>query len=91
MNNKQQQQVPGMACPQCGKFIPTTITELLTSGYLRCPYCLLKLNIDRHKSATALKALAKVEAAQKRVESTSKTLYNNVVEKNMDKNKRHGR
>ena len=80
-----------MACPQCGKFIPTTITELLTSGYLRCPYCLLKLNIDRHKSATALKALAKVEAAQKRVESTSKTLYNNVVEKNMDKNKRHGR
>lgn len=56
-----------MACPQCGKFIPTTITELLTSGYLRCPYCLLKLNIDRHKSATALKALAKVEAAQKRV------------------------
>ena len=91
MNNKQTQQVPGMACPQCGKFIPTTITELLTSGYLRCPYCLLKLDIDRHKSATALKALAKVEAAQKRVESTSKTLYNNVVEKNMDKNKRHGR
>ena len=95
MNNKQAQQVPGMACPQCGKFIPTTITELLTSGYLRCPYCLLKLNIDRHKSATALKALAKVEAAQKRVESTSKfnreTLYNNVVEKNMEKNKRHGR
>ncbi len=72
MNNKQAQQVPGMACPQCGKFIPTTITELLTSGHLRCPYCLLKLNIDRHKSATALKALAKVEAAQKRVESTSK-------------------
>lgn len=72
MNNKQQQQVPGMTCPQCGKFIPTTITELLTSGHLRCSYCLLKLNIDRYKSATALKALAKVEAAQKRVEGTSK-------------------
>ena len=72
MNNKQQQQVPGMTCPQCGKFIPTTITELLTSGHLRCSYCLLKLNIDRYKSATALKALANVEAAQKRVESTSK-------------------
>ncbi len=72
MNNQQPQQVPGMACPQCSKFIPTTITELLTSGHLRCPYCLLVLTIDRGKSATALKALAKVEAAQRKVESTSK-------------------
>ena len=23
-------QIPGISCPQCGKFIPTTITELLT-------------------------------------------------------------
>lgn len=74
MSNQQAQQVPGMACPQCSKFIPTTITELLTSGHLRCPYCLLVLTIDRGKSATALKALAKVEAAQRRVESTSKFL-----------------
>lgn len=72
MNNRHTQQMPGMTCPQCGEFIPTTITELLTSGHLRCPYCLLVLTIDRGKSATALKALAKVEAAQKRVEKTSK-------------------
>ena len=40
-------QVPGINCPCCGKFIPTTITELLTLGHLRCPYCLMKLKIDR--------------------------------------------
>ena len=38
---------PGISCPRCGKFIPTTITELLTQGHLRCPYCLMKLKIDR--------------------------------------------
>ena len=43
-------QVPGINCPCCGKFIPTTITELLTQGYLRCPYCLLVLNLHRKQS-----------------------------------------
>lgn len=64
--------IPGMECPQCGKFIPTTITELLTSGHLRCPYCLLKLDVDRYKSSTMLKALAKLEAAQRKVDDTNK-------------------
>ena len=40
-------QVPGISCPRCGKFIPTTITEILTQGRLRCPYCLLVLNINQ--------------------------------------------
>ena len=40
-------QIPGISCPRCGKFIPTTITELMTQGRLRCPYCLSILNIDR--------------------------------------------
>lgn len=40
-------QMPGISCPRCGKFIPTTITELMTQGRLRCPYCLSILNIDR--------------------------------------------
>ncbi len=35
--------IPGLKCPHCGKFIPTTITELLAQGHLRCPYCLSKL------------------------------------------------
>ncbi len=39
-------QIPGLACPYCGKFIPTTITELLTQGHLRCPYCLSILKKD---------------------------------------------
>ena len=39
--------IPGINCPNCGKFIPTTITELLTQGHLRCPYCLSKLKIER--------------------------------------------
>lgn len=47
--------IPGIACPHCGKFIPTTITELLTQGHLRCPYCLLKLKINR----TSLETLKK--------------------------------
>lgn len=72
LNHSLKQQVPGMPCPNCGEFMPTTITELLTSGHLRCSKCLLVLYIDRYKSATALKVLAKVDAAQKRVESTSK-------------------
>ena len=40
-------QVPGINCPCCGKFIPITITELLTQRHFRCPYCLLKLNINQ--------------------------------------------
>ena len=35
----------GINCPCCGKFIPITITDLLTQSRLRCPYCLLVLNI----------------------------------------------
>lgn len=40
-------QIPGISCPCCGKFIPITITELMTQGRLRCPYCLLVLNINQ--------------------------------------------
>ena len=39
---------PGMSCPQCGKFIPITITDLLTQGHLRCPYCLFTLKLHRN-------------------------------------------
>ena len=41
---------PGLKCPHCGKFIPKTITELLTQGHLRCPYCLSVLNLDPEKA-----------------------------------------
>ena len=52
---------PGISCPQCGKFIPTTITELLTQGHLRCPYCLLKLNLNLHKNPEPHKTGNKLE------------------------------
>lgn len=40
-------QIPGISCPRCGKFIPTTITDLLVQPRIRCPYCLLVLNINQ--------------------------------------------
>lgn len=46
---------PGISCPVCGKFIPTSIFDLLNSDRIRCPYCLLKLKINR----TSLETLKK--------------------------------
>ena len=37
---------PGWTCPNCGKYIPKTITDLVRPR-LRCPYCLSIINIDR--------------------------------------------
>ena len=37
---------PGWTCPNCGKYIPKTITDLVQPR-LRCPYCLSIINIDR--------------------------------------------
>ena len=37
---------PGWTCPNCGKYIPKTITDLVRTR-LRCPYCLSIINIDR--------------------------------------------
>lgn len=71
-NKKQEERTPGLVCPRCGKFIATTVAELLTSTYLRCPHCLLQLNIDRQQSSRALSALAKVENARQQVEKNSK-------------------
>ena len=71
-NNQQEQRVPGFACPQCGRFIATSITELLSATYLQCPFCHLQLHIDRRQSSKALNALAKVEAALLNVEKKSK-------------------
>ena len=68
---KQRQKVPGIRCPHCGNFIPASIQQILFSGSLFCPTCGLRLNIDKTKSDKALKLLAKVDEAQKRVEETS--------------------
>ena len=63
---QQQQRVPGIRCPQCGNFIPTSIQQILFSQVLFCPTCGLKLNIDKRKSEKALKILEKVDEAMRR-------------------------
>lgn len=68
---QQLQRMPGIRCPHCGNFIPTSIQQILFSNCLFCPSCGLKLNIDKRKSDKALKILAKVDEAQRRVEDTS--------------------
>ena len=42
-----QERVPGMPCPQCGKFIPLSILTLTTGSHVVCPHCLLKLVIQK--------------------------------------------
>ena len=63
---QQQQRIPGICCPHCGNFIPTSIQQILFSSSLFCPTCGLKLNIDKRKSDKALKLLAKDDEAQKK-------------------------
>ena len=67
-----QQQTPGLKCPQCGQFIPTTITELLTAPALVCPYCGLELSINRSESKQAMEILKEVDNASKNLEKASK-------------------
>ena len=64
-------QTPGMTCPKCGRFIPTSINELISAQCLWCPHCGLKLTIDRGRSQKAIDALKKVEEAQHNVTKTS--------------------
>lgn len=77
MNNSNQepsqgyrQQVSGMNCPVCQKFIPISIEQLLHDGSIFCPHCGLQLSINRTESRHALDALAKVEDAMKKVKET---------------------
>lgn len=79
---KMQQQlkrIPGIRCPHCGNFIPTSIQQILFSSCLFCPTCGLKLSIDKRKSDKALKILQKVDEAQRRVESLSNNLKSNSI------------
>lgn len=68
---QQLQQMPGIQCPHCGNFIPTSIQQILYDSCLFCPTCGLKVNIDKKKADKALKILAKVDEAQRRVEEES--------------------
>ncbi|MCQ2231106.1 MAG: hypothetical protein MJZ30_04550 [Paludibacteraceae bacterium] len=63
---------PGMNCPQCGTFIPTTIAELLTATGITCPHCRLQLTINRNESQRAMDILRKVDNASKNLQAASK-------------------
>ena len=66
-----QQQTPGLKCPQCGHFIPTTISELLSAPALVCPNCRLSLSINRNESKQAMEILKEVDTASKNLEKAS--------------------
>lgn len=68
---QQLQHMPGIQCPICSQLIPVSIHQLLFARSLHCPVCGLSLFIDKKKSDKALKILAKVDEAQRRVENTS--------------------
>ena len=68
---QQLQRMPGIQCPICSQLIPVSIHQLLFARSLHCPVCGLSLFIDNKKSDKALKILAKVDEAQRRVEDTS--------------------
>lgn len=61
--------VPGIKCPQCGGFIPTTIMQIITGNPIVCPHCHLKIIIERGKTSNAIEALKKVQAAQEKLEN----------------------
>lgn len=69
---QQNDREPGLGCPRCGTFIPTTITQLLTIRSLRCPRCLLELRLDRQASDEALDILKRVNTAQEKVQKASR-------------------
>ena len=64
------QRMPGMKCPNCGSFIPTSIQQILFSNILCCPICGLRINIDKRKSDKALEILEKVDESQKNSEES---------------------
>lgn len=55
------QRTPGLDCPKCRVYFPTTIPDLLSGG-IECPHCGLKLSIDRNASDHAILALEKFQA-----------------------------
>lgn len=64
-SKEHQQRVPGIRCPHCGNFIPTSIQQILYSKSLFCPTCGLKLDIDKRKSDKAVEMLKKFNDVQK--------------------------
>lgn len=69
--NSNQQKTPGLNCPKCGAFIPTSISELLSASGLSCPQCHLVLTINRHESKRAMEILKNVDEAQQNLKKAT--------------------
>ena len=61
------QPVGEIKCANCSGKIPVSAYNILYSSCLFCPHCGLKMNIDKRKSKTVLKILAKVDEAVSKV------------------------
>ena len=57
----QQQRPAGIPCPCCNNLIPISVQQILLSHTLFCPFCGLRLSIDKQKSDRAQKVLAKID------------------------------
>ena len=66
-----QQNTPGMKCPQCGKIIQTSIAELLSAPSIHCQYCGLELRINREESKKAMDLMRKVQEAEQNLDKAS--------------------
>jgi uncharacterized paraquat-inducible protein A len=59
----------GLPCPQCGFSIRIGMRDLLHSHSVECPKCLLRLEVDREKSARSLELLQNLAVALDNVEA----------------------
>jgi uncharacterized paraquat-inducible protein A len=62
-------ETPGMPCPQCAFPIRIGMREFLHARYVECPRCLLRLEVDREKSARSIELLQSLAVALDNVEA----------------------
>jgi len=53
--------VPGINCPCCGYFIPTSINKLLTKHRVHCPTCHLWIMLDWKHSMDVLQDFSRIQ------------------------------
>lgn len=71
--NNQKNIPPGIACPQCRKYLEFNIKEILDEKAIECPNCHYRLVIDRSNSRSVFEALQKIEKAKRELEERGKT------------------
>lgn len=59
--------VPKLPCPQCGKVISLSLSDLLHMQGITCPHCLLQLTMDRNASGSAIEHMQHFYVAMKDV------------------------